>query len=142
MTAYCEKCGNQLRDSAKFCHSCGAAAANIEPQSSSYSPGSAPSRPPASYSAPPRSSYSPQPPPNYPQGWQASNVEVPKKSSGIGKIIVIALLVIFMIGRSFCRGGVLRTSQGSPYRARCKWQSGSINPGTRRKRQDRSPHTD
>lgn len=86
--AYCEKCGNQLREGAKFCHSCGAATT-----SSSFS--SAP--PPPSYaSAQDRGGYTPQSSPNYPQAWQSSNVEVPRKSN-VGKIILITMAVILLL---------------------------------------------
>jgi len=85
--AYCEKCGNQLREGAKFCHSCGAATT-----SSSFS-----SSTPPSYASPQdRGGYAPQSSPNYPQAWQSSNVEVPRKSNA-GKIILITMAVILLL---------------------------------------------
>ena len=85
--AYCEKCGNQLREAAKFCHSCGAATTG-----SSFS-----SSVPSGYASPhDRGSYAPASPPNYPQAWQASNVEVPRKSN-LGKIILITMAVILLL---------------------------------------------
>jgi zinc-ribbon domain len=78
MSPYCERCGNQLRPGAKFCHSCGAGA-------------------PVQTSAPPSSGYQPQSYPQSPQGWSSpppSYVEPPTRSSSVAKFIIISLLVI------------------------------------------------
>ena len=86
MSSYCERCGNQLRDGAKFCHSCGAGA-----------PAQPPAQPPAQMATPRSSAYQPQSYPQSPQPWSSAQppyVEPPKASSGVAKFIIIAMLVI------------------------------------------------
>jgi len=86
MSSYCEGCGNQLREGAKFCHSCGAGA-----------PAKPPSQPPSQVATPRSSAYQPQSYPQSPQAWSSSQppyVEQPKASSGVAKFIIIAMLVI------------------------------------------------